>query len=71
MVVMVSCLFVLFKGTVKCLTVWGFFGDITGEGILIIYKCKQSTPSGCIGHSLMDTSCECMCVVKYEFVLWE
>ena len=36
-----------------------------------MYECDQSTPSMRVGYSLMGTPCECVCVVKYEFVLGE
>ena len=47
------------------------FGDSDGKYIFVVYKCEQCIPSGCIGHSLMDESYECACVVKYGFVLCE
>ena len=57
------------------------YGEIfTGVGILVIFlgnayflliNVSRPPLPGVIGHSLLYTSCECMCVVKNEFKFWK
>ena len=49
----------------------GNFCNISRECIFLMDKCKQASSSGGIGHSLLYTSCEGMCVVKNKFEFWE
>ena len=45
----------------------GNFGNISKKCILVVDKCEKTASIGGIRHSLLNASCERMCVVENKF----